>query len=189
MEIPRGEYWRKAVHLSGLFFIPVLLWNREVFAGLLAVFLACYLFVEFLADRGTTIPLLSALAANSKRDSERGRLSKGALFLVLCGIVTPYLFGARPAAVGLAQAFAGDVTSSLAGMKWGVKTLPWSPGKSWVGTLAFFVTALVVSLFFVPFPKAAILASVGALAESIPLKEADNLTVPLAVGLAAVLMT
>jgi dolichol kinase len=169
-------------------FIPVLLWNRHVFAGLLVAFLAFYLSVELLERRGMRVPFLWRLTEQSKRPFEHGRLSKGALFLVLCGLVTPYLFGAQAAAVGLAQAFAGDVTSSLAGMKWGVRKLPWSPGKSWVGTSAFFFTALAVSLFFFPFPQAAALAAVGALAESIPWKEADNLTVPLAVGLAARLM-
>lgn len=188
MNIPAREYWRKSVHVSGLFFIPVLLWNREVFVGLLAAFLAFYLSVELLERRGIRVPLLWGLTEKSKRPSEHGRLSKGALLLVLCSIAAPYLFGAEAAAIGLAQAFAGDVTSSLAGMKWGTKKLPWSPGKSWVGTSVFFVTAFAVSLFFVPFPKAALLAAIGALAESVPWKEADNLTVPLAVGLAAKLL-
>ncbi|HSA58410.1 MAG TPA: hypothetical protein VLJ37_01835 [bacterium] len=189
MKIPAREYWRKAVHVSGLFFIPVLLWDREVFAALLAAFLACYLLVEFLAKRGIALPLLSALTANSKRDTERGRFSRGALFLVASGLVTPYLFGPSAAAVGLTQIFAADVPSTLAGMKWGTKKLPYSPRKSWIGSFTYFVTAFAVALPFVPPPQAAVLALLGAIVESLPLPEADNLTVPLVVGLAAVLMT
>ncbi len=185
MEIPRSEYWRKAVHVSGLFFIPVLLWNREVFVGLLTTFLAFYLLVEFLAKRGKTVPFLSALTDNSKRDSERGRLSRGALFLVASGILTPYLFGPWAAAVGLSQIFAADVPSTLVGMKWGRRKLPHSPKKTWLGSSAYFATAFIVALFFVPPPQAAILAALGTVVESLPIPEADNLTVPFAVGLAA----
>jgi phytol kinase len=185
MDIPSREFWRKLVHLAGVFFIPVLLWNRNVFAALLATFLAFYLLVEFLAKRGRRFPLLSTLTENSKREGERGRLSKGALFLVASSLALPYLLGPRAAAVGLAQIFTADVTSTFAGMKWGDKKLPWCPGKSWVGSLTFFATAFFAALPFVSIPYALLLAALGTAVESLPISEADNLTVPLAVGLVA----
>jgi dolichol kinase len=189
VDLPKTEYWRKAIHLSGLFFIPILLWNRSVFAALLATFLIVYLLVEFLAKRGKWIPLLSALTENSKREKERGRLSRGALFLVASGIALPYLLGSRAAAVGLTQIFTADVSSTLVGMKWGRKRLPWCPSKSWVGSLTYFATAFVAACPFVPPLQALMLAGIGSAVESLPIPEADNLTVPLAVGWAARLLT
>jgi len=179
------EYWRKSVHFSGLFFVPVLLWNRHVFAALLAAFLVVYLIVEFRLKRGKRVPFLTALTERCKRDPERGRLSRGALFLVAAGIATPYLFGAQAAAVGLSQAFAADVTSTLAGMRWGRKDLPWNRKKSRLGSLTFLATAFLASLPFVSPLQAAFLAAIGTIVESLPIPEADNLTVPLCVGLAA----
>ena len=187
MKIATREYYRKTVHFSGIFFIPLLLWNRHIFAALLALFLAIYLAVEFLDRRERRIPLLTTFTEMCKRAFEEGRLSRGAILLVVAGIVSPYLFGTQAAAIGLSQTFAADVTSTIAGIRWGRLKLPYSKRKSWVGSTVFLVTAFIVSLYFVSWPQALVLALIGAVVESLPISEADNLTVPLAVGLAAVI--
>lgn len=185
MKIATREYYRKTVHFSGVFFIPLLLWNRHLFAALLACFLAIYLAVEFLDRTGRRIPLLTTFTEMCKRVFEEGRLSRGAILLVVAGITTPYLFGTQAAAIGLSQTFVADVTSTLAGIRWGRRKLPYSKTKSWVGSIVFLVTAFFVSLYFVPWRQALPLALLGAVVESLPIPEADNLTIPLAVGLAA----
>ncbi len=182
------EIWRKSIHLSGIFFLPILFWNREFFVFLLLIFLTSYLLVEWAHRKGIRVPLLSALTEKSKRVGEEGKLVKGPIFLVLAGMVAPYLFGIIPAAIGLAQLFVADVASTLVGMKWGKKKIPYSKGKSWIGSLAFFISATFVSSFFVPLPQAIFLGFVGAVVESLPFPEADNLTVPFIVGLSASLL-
>lgn len=182
------EIWRKSVHFSGIFFLPVLLWRREAFVGLLASFLVIYLIVELVGRYGLRIPLLSMLTEKCKRPGEKGRLSRGALFLVLAGILTPFLFGPTAAAVGLAQTFVADTTSTLTGIAWGTKKLPWAKKKSWVGSITFLITAFFVSLSFVPWPQALLLGLVGTAVESLPISEMDNLTVPFAVSAAAVVL-
>lgn len=184
----RHEYYRKSVHFSGIFFIPALLWRREAFVGLLTFFLIIYLGVEWANRKGLRIPILSTLTDRCKRPSEEGRFSRGALFLVLSGIITPYLFGATAAAVGLTQAFAADTVSTVVGMRWGNRKLPYNKGKSWVGSATFLAVAFGLSLYFTSWPQALLLAFVGAAIESLPIPEADNLTVPLAVSLAASLL-
>ena len=181
----KNEIWRKSVHISGIFFLPILFWNREFFVTLLILFLVGYLIVEWQWKKGKKIPLLTALTHKSKRDHESGRLAKGPILLVIAGVTTPYLFGVEPAAIGLAQIFVGDVASTLVGMKLGTRKLPYSKRKSWAGSLAFFLTATLVDLFLVPLPQAILLAAVGTLIESFPFSEIDNLTVPVGVGLAA----
>ncbi len=183
--IAARELWRKSIHFSGIFFLPILLWRRDVFVSLLTLFLIAYLLVEICARRGVRIPILSALTERCKRPSEQGRLSRGALFLVISGIVTPYLFGSAAAALGLAQVFVADTVSTLVGMQWGTVKLPYSEGKSWAGSIAFFLSAFFLGLYFTAWPKTLLLAAVGAILESLPIPEADNLTIPLAVGLAA----
>jgi dolichol kinase len=78
-----------------------------------------------------------------------------------------------------------DVASSLIGMKFGKVKLPYSTKKSWAGLLAFFLAALLVDLAFLPLGPAMLLAFAGAVIESLPIPEADNLTVPFGVGLIA----
>src|SRR5579885_3704155 len=113
MTIPSREIWRKSVHFSGVLFLPVLLWNRAAFSALLLLFLIVYLGVELAARSSKRVPLLSALTEKCKRPGETGKFSKGALFLVFSGIVTPYLFGAAAAALGLAQTFIADTLSAF----------------------------------------------------------------------------
>ncbi len=188
MPIPNNEYWRKSIHTAGVFLIPVLFWNRHAFTFILLAFLIFYLSVEALARRGIQVPFLSALTDHSKRPHEVGHLSRGALGLVGAGIFTPYFFGVLPAAVGLAQIFIADTASSLTGMTWGHRKLPYNPNKSWVGSLVFFGTAALVSRFFFAGPEAIVLALVGAVLESLPLGDWDNAVVPLVVALAAYLL-
>jgi phytol kinase len=188
MEIPKGEYWRKSLHLAWGLALPVLFWNRFVFSGLFALVLAAYLSVEIQGRRGRRIPFLSPLTERAKRESERGRLSWGAVLLALSGMLLPHLFGETAAAVGLSQTLFADVASSLVGMRWGKRKLPHAPTKSWIGSFAFLIAAFAVTAVFVPAPQAALLALIGTAVESLPIPEADNLTVPLAVGLAARLL-
>lgn len=141
--------------------------------------------MEFLGQRGRRIPLLTTLTENSKRDNEQGGLSKGALFLVTSSMVLPYLLGPHAAAVGLAQIYTADVTSTWAGIAWGKRKLPYAPNKSWIGSLAYLVTAFAAALPFASPPYALLLAFAGTLIESLPIKEMDNLTVPFSVGLMA----
>lgn len=181
----KNEIWRKSVHISGIFFLPILFWNREFFVTLLILFLIGYLIVEWQWKKGKKIPFLTALTHKSKRDHESGRLAKGPILLVIAGVTTPYLFGIEPAAIGLAQAFVADTASTLAGVRWGKRRLPYHKGKSWAGSLAFFSTAFLVSILFVPPREAFLLALVGAFVESLPIPDADNLVVPMVVSFLA----
>ena len=179
----KKELWRKSIHFSGVFFLPLLFWNRNFFASLVGVYLLIYLFSEWMRAQGKKVPLLSALTEKCKRKDEMKGLSWPAIFISISAIVTPYLFGVPAAAVGLAQIFVADVAANFAGLMWGKKKIAFSKGKTWMGSLAFFVTASAVSCLFVPFPRAIGLGLAGAIIESLPLKDADNLAVPLGVGL------
>lgn len=185
MKIPAREFWRKSVHFAGIFFIPLLLWRREVFTGLVLIFLSAYLLVELRAKKGLRTPLLSEVAARSKRESERGTVSMGAILLAATAVVLPYLLGPWAAAVGLSQVFVADVPSTLVGIRWGEKKLPFSAKKSWAGSLSYLAAAFLIGLPFVPIPKALVLALLGTFIEALPFPHIDNLTIPLGVGTAA----
>jgi uncharacterized protein (TIGR00297 family) len=89
--------------------------------------------------------------------------------------------------------------AGLVGMALGRRKLPWNPGKSWAGTLAYFVFgtlgAWVLLLWTAPgryegtaawtftLAACAVTALVGALLESLPQGLDDNIGVPLVCGL------
>ncbi len=177
------EIFRKSIHAAGLLLIPVILWNHHVSAALLGGFLAGYFFEEYQSRRGKTVPLLTALTDHSKRDSEKNRLSLGAILLCVSAAVLPYAFGPRIAAVALTQVFSADAVSTVCGVSWGKKKLPHAQDKTWVGSVAYIVTAFAAGLLFVSWPHALILACVGTFIESFPLDAWDNLLIPLGVCL------
>ncbi len=92
----------------------------------------------------------------------------------------------------------GDGMASLVGMSVGRRKLPWNPGKSWAGSLAYWIfgTAACTTLllwtaggtdrvYSLPFVLgiSAVAALVAAALESLPLGLDDNLGVPLVTGL------
>ncbi len=126
------------------------------------------------------------------RELLRGPLLYGLVFVALT-----VLFGrTSPRAVAaLMMLCGGDGLAELAGRAWGRRKLPWSRRKSWMGSAAFFVggvaLTLLVSAVYTrlglwPGPWRAYwaptlgVAAAATVAESLPWPEIDNLVVPLA---------
>ncbi len=183
----KRELLRKAIHISGILLIPLLLWKREVFSLVCLALLAIYLFSEWCLKKGFSLPLLTTLNLHSKRDHERDHLSKGAVFLLLSAAILPFLFGIQASAIGLSQTFIGDAFAGVLGKKFGHKKIPFSPEKSWAGSLAFFVSAFLITLYFVPIRPAFFFALAGTLLEALPLPDYDNVIIPVGVSLLAYL--
>ena len=181
----KKEILRKLVHASGLSLLPVLFWNRTAFVLIPFFLLFIYLLTEFFSRHNRVVPFFTWLVVHCKRPAEENRLAKGAVFLALTCIVGPFLFSAKALSVGLLQTFIADTFATGVGMTFGKRKIPYSKNKTWAGMTAFFLTATATGLFFLPWQTALFLGCVGAVIESLPLAEADNLTVPLAVALTA----
>ena len=87
----------------------------------------------------------------------------------------------------------GDAMADVAGVAWPSKRLAWNAAKTWSGFAAFIIAgalgAFVLTLWIVPTvaPERALClclatAAVGALAESLPIRLDDNISVPLVSG-------
>ena len=126
----------------------------------------------------------------------RGPLIYGLVF----SAATLLAFRRVVAAASLSALCAGDGMADVVGRRFGRSAstkLPWSPRKSWPGSLAFLVSAWAASMLFGALfyqwgwcsvsPRQMIapllLASLaGAAVESLPFTDVDNLLVPAAVG-------
>lgn len=174
-----GEIRRKLVHLSSLA-IPVVVWYfpRLAVLWILGGALTASVAVDALRH---VLPLdargwrhLAALF----RPKERGTLS-GSSFLLLAAWLLIFFFSRAVAVLVLTYVVVGDVAAALVGRRFGRHRIF---GKSWEGTVAFFLGCLLSSPFIPGLPVWAKLgaAAVAALIELLPLKLDDNLTVPLA---------
>ena len=94
------------------------------------------------------------------------------------------------AAIGWALLAFGDGIATLAGKSVRIAPLPWNRDKSWGGLLAFFVVGAAAALavaYWMDYrePGVVLLAALAAaIVESLPLGVDDNVTVPVAAGVA-----
>jgi len=191
----RGEEWRKVVHLG-------------VGAGALVV-----RFLEpWMIFTGAALGVLFNLVvlprlAFGRRLYRKGEGLLAGIGMYPVGVLLAFLLFPIPAAAAAWGVLAAaDCASNEVGRRFPLKRLPWNPGKSWGGTLAFLVVAGPVAWGLAAWTLsghplagatpgrlalgAALAALAGALAESLPLPITDNLVVILAAGgaLAAVLL-
>jgi dolichol kinase len=103
------------------------------------------------------------------------------IFYMGCFLVT-FLFQPNIAIASIAVLALSDSSSTIVGYFFGKHKLPINKKKSWEGSTAFFVTALMILLFFVSPVEALVIALVVTLIEMLPRID-DNLTVPLATGI------
>ncbi len=175
----RKELFRKSIHLCTVF-VPFFLDKFYYLTLILLSFvLIVYIISEFLRMSGKQIPLLSSItmAAARKRDENRFVLGP----VTLCGgvLLTALLFPPVPAKIGIYALALGDGLASLVGKIWGKKKIPFTGGKSYAGSLACFA-AVFVSAWFCSssVTTALVLAFAGMSIELLPLKDFDNILIP-----------
>ncbi|MBI1910110.1 MAG: hypothetical protein HYS22_08080 [Deltaproteobacteria bacterium] len=182
------EQRRKLVHLSGLLLLPLLPRYPLIVIWVMAGAAVFYLLLEILRIRGRKLPFFSDFAESCKRPYEMGKIGWAAPLLSL-GIILSILFFDYPAtACGFVQVCLSDTAAALVGQKWGKAKIFYAPNKKLIGSIAFFLTALVGCLLYIPLWISLPLATIGAVLESFPLRDWDNFVIPLGVSFAASLL-
>lgn len=192
MALSRSELLRKVTHMSMGLFAFAVGWLGPIRAALLALTALAFNLFLFPRIGGRRI----------YRDHEHAAGGSIGIILYPLAVLILILVFHRKLEVAAATwgilAF-GDGMASVAGMTLGRKKLPWNPGKSWAGTIAFAffgtITAATLLMWtsrwtapgqydwpfaFAVCGAAAILA---ALLESLPQGLDDNIGVPLVSGL------
>ena len=190
----RSELIRKSLHFL-IALSPVLAGvNRSFTLFLLAAGTLSYAIMETLRRRGVRIPIISDLTVAASRRRDMGRFVLGPVTLGTGAFLALLLFPPFAAAIAVYALAFGDGTASLAGKFFGRIRPPFLFGKSIEGSLicflAVFISAYLVTVhsgngdWFIPL----VAASIAVVAEVIPVKDWDNIIIPLAVGLAVSLI-
>lgn len=188
---------RKIIHIGTgpLFVLCWLLFDdKEINKYLAALVPLAFTIQFFLIGIGVMKDEASVKAMSrtgDRREVLRGPLFYGIIFVLLTII---YWKSSPVGIIGLMLMCGGDGLADIFGRAWGTIKLPWNKGKSWVGSLGMFVGGWVLSVLIVWAFCAAgifskpiqsfllpitIIAVVGTLVESLPLKDVDNITVTL----------
>ena len=174
------ELFRKTIHICTAF-VPLMLKYFYWFTiTALFVVLILYIVAEALRYNGKNVPVISAITKAASRKRDENHFVMGPVCLAVGVLITSLVFDRESAAVGILALALGDGLASLVGKLVGKSYLYRMQGKTAEGSLACFL-AIYVSSFCVTFSasRALIIASVGTIIELLPLKDYDNLVIPI----------
>ncbi len=182
----RKELVRKLIHLATSF-VPFFLehYRYTVLWGLLAV-LVLYCLAEFLRFKGKHVILFSSLTEVAARKRDENKFVLGPVTLALGVLLSAVFFDDLPARIAIYALAFGDGLSSLAGTLYGKHIIPLCAGKTLEGSATCFVaifisTVIVTQDILLSF----IIAFVGTIIEVLPIKDIDNIIIPLVLGFIA----
>lgn len=177
------EIFRKVIHLCAAFipfflkyfYLPVLV--------LLSSVLVLYIIAEILRYKGFSVPVFSVITQTAARKRDENKFVLGPVTLTLGIIITAILFDYQSACVGIYALALGDGLASLVGKLFGKNIIPFTQGKTAEGSLACF-GAIFISTFLVTKSafSALVIALIGMFIELLPLKDLDNLFIPIILG-------
>ena len=178
----RQEFRRKGVHASSLF-VPLLAGVYYLLTlKIIIVTTILYTASEWARLNGIRFPVLSFITGLCVRSSERRRFAFAPITLALGVLLSLMLFSALIAYVTIAILACADSMATIIGKFYGKLKIPYNRKKSVEGSVAFFITALICALFFLPLKTALITSLVSCIIETIPFKF-DNISIPLGTGL------
>ncbi|HBG65765.1 MAG TPA: phosphatidate cytidylyltransferase [Treponema sp.] len=179
----KKEVFRKSIHICSAA-LPFLL--RYAYAPVLvalATVVVLYSLSELCRLHGKPVPLVSAVTAAAARKRDENKFVLGPVTLA-CGIIaTALLWKPLPASIGIYALAFGDGLASLSGKLFGRVRIPLTQGKTAAGSLTCFA-AIFVAVFAVTGDSALalVIASAGMFIELLPLKDLDNIVIPVVLG-------
>ncbi len=177
---------REAIHI-GSFSIPFVcqyFLNPLWVSSLILLVTLLYTASEFSRLEGINVPIFSTITWKAATKSELYEFTTAPIFFALGITLSLVLFPVPIGYASIAILTLGDGLATISGKLFGKAVLPFSKGKRLEGLIFGFLFAFVGAMLFVSPVKALIGASIGMLAECLPLPISDNISIPLASGLA-----
>jgi len=174
------ELFRKAIHMCTAF-IPFFLVKAYVpVLVLLFCVLVFYCVAEILRFKGFNVPIISVITATAARKRDEHKFVLGPATLATGVLITAVLFDIKAAGIGIMALAFGDGLASLVGKFFGRILVPFSKGKTVGGSLTCFIAIFCSTFILCNRVDVALgIAFVGMIIELIPIKDFDNLLIPI----------
>ena len=185
----QAEFARKGIHLliavvPGLASIDLSNTALLLMAGTLF-----YTVAESMRFLGFSMPVISPVTETVLRRREQGRFALAPVTLGLGALLALLLFPAPVAAAAIYALAFGDSASSLVGKFLGRIRPAFLKGKSLEGSLTCITVSFLAGFFvFREWKTALAVGIVSLVIDALPLREFDNIFLPLAVGLGALVI-
>ena len=179
------EFIRKSIHLSiALAPTVALLIGTGPTLMLLAAGTLVYTYAETQRRHGQTIPIISRLTVLASRGRDHNHFVLGPVTLGVGAMLAMLLYPDPAASIAVYALAFGDGLASFAGKLFGRVRVPGTGGKTVEGSLSCAAAVAVASYLVYPSPVVvAISAASATVLEALPTGDADNLILPVGVGL------
>lgn len=174
------EFRRKGIHVCAAlvpFFAGV---NFALTVNLLLMVTVLFVFSELLRLNGILSPV-SLVTRLCIRTKEQRLFTVAPVTLSMGVIFSLLLFSKSIACVVIIIVAFSDSMATVIGRFYGRLRIPYNHRKSVEGSIAFFASAFMCSIFFVHVGTALIVSLISCIIESLPLK-IDNISIPLGTG-------
>jgi dolichol kinase len=185
----RIELVRKALHFL-IALVPVLAaLHRGFTLILLAAGTLIYALLESLRFKGIQFPIVSSLTDFASRSRDKGHFVLGPVTLGAGAFVSILIFPQKTAEIAVFALAFGDGLSSLTGKFLGRIRPRFLCGKSLEGSLACFLGVFISAWISSGRLRTALLAAAFAVpVEALPLRDWDNIIIPLVTGFAVLFL-
>lgn len=178
------ELIRKSIHICSAFTVLLAHFFFDFTIIFLVCGIVCYIVCEILRLSGIPVPVISALTEAASRKADEGKIVLGPITLGIGILLSLLLFDKSVAAVAIFAVSFGDGLASLVGKIYGHYRYKLIPKKTVAGSLACFLSVSLSSFFILMQPISAIIVGIVAtIVELLPLKNLDNIAIPIIVGI------
>jgi len=186
----KGESLRQIIHIASFLvaLVSKYLLGIHIVVSLIFAVTMLYIASEFARIQGAKFPIVSAITWKAARKPELYEFATAPIFFALGIMLSLVLFQDPTNYTAVVILTFGDGFATIFGKKFGRTVVPFNKGKRLEGSVFGFLFASLGALVFVNPAKALIGATIGMLIEVLPLPISDNLTIPLATGLALTLI-
>ncbi|GHU08461.1 phosphatidate cytidylyltransferase [Spirochaetia bacterium] len=185
----KTELVRKSIHFLIALTPSIASLNRPLTVALLMAGTLFYAGAESLRLSGTTVPLISQITNMASRSRDRGRFVLGPVTLGLGAMLALLLYPSPAASIAIYAMAFGDGLAGLVGKFFGRIRPAIMLGKSVEGSLACFIAVFTAAYAVTSSYRIAFTAAFTAtLTEALPLRDYDNLVLPLITGFSVMLL-
>lgn len=179
----KKEIFRKSIHICTAFVPLVFHFYGNVVVVLLVLAGIFYFVSEILRQKGISVPLISLITVTAARKRDEDKIVFGPVTLVLGVVLALLLWQEKFAVAGILALALGDGFASLAGKTFGRIQLPFTGGKTAAGSITCFFAIYSSSFIVLKNTEISlILAAAGTVIEGLPLKDFDNVFIPVILG-------
>ena len=184
ISVVQQEACRKIIH-SLIVFVPFIAgYSYQLAYFLLSAGIVIYSWSEYQRLTGRYVPVLSDIKEKAFRTRDVDHFAKAPVTLALGAMGALALYPMPAAAIAIYALAFGDTAACLVGKSFGRTQIPCT-GKTWAGSAACFATVFMLAFHATgcSITKTAVVALAATLTELLPIKDYDNLLIPLVTGL------